>query len=56
VPRARRKPYTKKERVGITPDPDTMNWILDRLGPGKRFHNITHAFESGIACMRREDR
>lgn len=55
VPRPRLKPYTKKQRVGITPDPVIMNWVLDRVGPGKRFHNLTHAFESGIAALVAEE-
>lgn len=56
VARARRKPYTRKERVGITPDPQLMAWILERMGPGKRFANLTHAFESGIVCLMEQDK
>lgn len=55
MPRKRKRPYTKKERVGITPDPKFMNWILERMGPGKRFASITHAFECGIQCMMDQD-
>lgn len=55
MPRPRLKPYTKKERVGITPDPIIMNWVLDRIGPGKRFASLTHAFESGIASLMEQE-
>lgn len=52
--RPRLKPYTKKERVGITPDPEIMNWVLEHVGGGKRFASITHAFECGIVALRKE--
>lgn len=51
MPRPRKQPYTAKKRVGITPDPSIMQWILERVGPGQRFASITHAFESGIVAL-----
>ncbi|MCA1818768.1 MAG: hypothetical protein LC620_01725 [Halobacteriales archaeon] len=51
----RTRAYTKKERVGITPDPSLMHWVMDRVGPGKRFASITHAFECGIVAMMDQD-
>lgn len=56
MPRRRSKPYTKKERVGITPDPEIMNWVLERVGPGQRFASVTHAFECGIVALMDEER
>lgn len=52
----KRKEYVRKERVGITPDPKIMRWVLDRIGPGQRFHNITHAFESGIVALQEKEK
>jgi hypothetical protein len=56
MPRARRKRVTKKERVGVTPDPDLLNWIIDRTGPGLRFATITQAFELGIVALQEQER
>lgn len=55
VAKPRRLPYTKKERVGITPDPAIMNWVLERVGPGQRFASITHAFECGIVALQKQE-
>lgn len=55
VAKPRKRPYTKKERVGITPDPTLMKWVLARVGPGRRFASITHAFECGIVSMQEKD-
>lgn len=52
MPRGRRNPYTKKERIGITPDPEIMVWVLPQVGPGKRFASVTHAFEYAMARLR----
>ncbi|MBI2078289.1 MAG: hypothetical protein HYT80_07985 [Euryarchaeota archaeon] len=56
MPRARKRPYTRKERVGITPDPRFMAWVFERVGPGNRFASVTHAFECGIVCMMERER
>ena len=56
VPKPRKSKYTRKERVGITPDPALMNWVLARVGPGKRFASITHAFECGIVALQEQER
>ena len=55
MPRPRKLPYTQKRRVGITPDPIIMNWVLERIGPGKRFGSITHAFEFGIGALMEQE-
>jgi len=52
MPRGRRKPYTRKERVGITPDPEIMSWVLPQVGAGRRFASLTHAFEFAMAQLR----
>lgn len=51
----RKRPYTRKERVGITPDPVLMTWVMERVGPGQRFASITHAFECGIVAMMEQE-
>lgn len=56
VARVRRLPYDAKKRVGITPDPELMKWVLERVGPGKRFASITHAFECGIVELIASDK
>ncbi|MCA1811246.1 MAG: hypothetical protein LC623_04455, partial [Halobacteriales archaeon] len=56
MPRPRRNAYTKKERVGVTPDPVLMNWVLQRVGPGKQFASITHAFECGIVALQEKEK
>jgi hypothetical protein len=33
-----------------------MNWVLERVGAGKRFGSITHAFECGIAALMEQER
>jgi hypothetical protein len=40
-----------KVRIGISPDPDLLEWVDERTGPGKRFATRTHAFEAGIAAL-----
>lgn len=49
------KPYIKKERVGITPDPELMNWVLERVGPGKRFASITTRSSAASCAYRRRN-
>ena len=40
-----------KARIGISPDPELLDWVDKHTGPGKRFATRTHAFEAGIACL-----
>ena len=40
-----------KVRIGISPDPELLDWVDQHTGPGKRFATRTHAFEAGIACL-----
>lgn len=55
MPRPRRKRVTKKERIGITPDPALINWVIDRMGPGLRFASVTQAFELGIVALQEQE-
>ena len=40
-----------KVRIGISPDPELLEWVGSQIGPGRRFATRTHAFEAGIACL-----
>lgn len=40
-----------KVRIGISPDPELLDWVDRHIGPGKRFATRTHAFEAGITCL-----
>lgn len=40
-----------KVRIGISPDPELLEWVDRQIGPGKRFATRTHAFEAGIICL-----
>ncbi len=33
-----------------------MKWVLARVGAGKRFAGVTHAFECGIAVLIENDK
>ena len=43
-----------KVRTTITVDQDLFDWLQEQVGPGQRFHNLSHGFESGVQCLRRE--
>lgn len=47
----RRGQEEKKVKVSITVSPRLLAWIDSRMGPGKAFGSISHAFESGIVNM-----
>ena len=48
---ARNGNHRPKVRIGISPDPDLLEWVDRHIGPGKRFATRTHAFEAGITCL-----
>jgi hypothetical protein len=42
---------TAKVRVSVTVDPKLLSWVHARVGPGKPFGTVSHAFESGIVRL-----
>ncbi len=45
------KAKTSKSRVSVTVDPKLLAWVKARVGPGKPFGTVSHAFESGIVRL-----
>lgn len=39
----------------ITPAPEVLAFLDTRIGLGKPFKDRTHAFESAVACLMREE-
>jgi hypothetical protein len=42
----------KKIYIAARIDRGLHEWIRKRTGPGKQFHNLTHAIERGIARLK----
>jgi len=40
-----------KTRIAITVDPSLVAWVEERVGAGKPFGSVSHAFESGIVAL-----
>jgi hypothetical protein len=54
-PRAKANFHGHKRKVGITPDPGILEWVLERTGPGKRFASVTHAAEVAWTTLRQQE-
>ena len=46
----------KKRKVTITPAPEVLDYIDARIGLGKPFKDRTHAFESAVAFLMKQDK
>lgn len=46
----------RKPKLTISPDPELLEWVRARTGPGKRFASVTHAVECGWVLLRDADR
>lgn len=55
APRAKGSAHGHKRKVGITPDPDILEWVLARTGPGRRFASVTHAAEIAWVALRDQE-
>lgn len=55
APRAKGSAHGHKRKVGITPDPEILDWVLERTGPGKRFASVTHAAEIAWVALRQQE-
>lgn len=53
--RAKATNHGQKKKVGITPDPEILAWVLERTGPGKRFASVTHAAEVAWTALRERE-
>jgi hypothetical protein len=47
--------HGKKRKITITPDPDIFAWVLEQVGPGKRWASVTHAAEFAWARLREDE-
>lgn len=46
----------KKTKVTITPAPEVLQFVKDRIGLGKPYKDVTHAFEQAVACLMEKEK
>jgi hypothetical protein len=44
--------HGNKKKVSVTPSPELLAWVMERVGDGKEFASVTHAVERGWAVLR----
>lgn len=44
-------PARRKKKVTITPAPEVLEYLDERIGLGKPYKDRTHAFEQAVACL-----
>lgn len=51
----RKEEVGKGKTVGITPDPDLLEWLRARVGPSGRWSGYTHFFNWAVAQAKAEE-